>query len=130
MNQCASEWFFDKFLQVPEETEASTSRGPDRDPNQCRITNPGASSSVMDSNLFGSRSDLVEVGDDEAPAPQPCNPQLLTDPGNYQAVQKKNLDMFYATVAMSRVHPVSPTYIYIIFIVMESLLFLSTCNVT
>ncbi|WOK99418.1 hypothetical protein Cni_G08130 [Canna indica] len=118
MNRSASEWFFEKFLQVADESDV-----PDSDPNLSRnpngdpISNAGAPPSVAGSNLCVSSRDLRRVGDDEvvevkAPSaaifPLPSNPPGLADPEHCQALLKKKLDMFCAAVAMSRGSSANP----------------------
>lgn len=117
INRSASEWCFEKFLEVLEGGNVDPASASPHGPNLnvsgnydiILAPNSGASSSLVTASVCGSRGDLGRVGHHElgemkAPvAPQSSNPLELVDPGEYQALLKKKLDIFCAAVAMSRV---------------------------
>ncbi|XP_074588596.1 light-inducible protein CPRF2-like isoform X2 [Curcuma longa] len=115
INMNASDWCFDKFLDVVEGWHADPAAASPHDlnPSVSRnydsnlAPNSGASSSYVEANVCGSRGDLGRIGDHElgemkAPVtPQPSNPVEFVDPGKHQALLKKKLDIICAAVAMS-----------------------------
>ncbi|XP_042453309.1 basic leucine zipper 63-like [Zingiber officinale] len=117
INRSASEWCFEKFfLDVFDGGNANPASASAHDPNlnvsrnydSILAPNSGASSSLEAANVCGSKGELGRVGHHElgemkAPvAPQSSNPVELVDPGEYQALLKKKLDIICAAVAMSR----------------------------
>ncbi|RWW07520.1 hypothetical protein GW17_00029096, partial [Ensete ventricosum] len=100
MNRSASEWYFEKFLEVAEEKVAAAASG-------LPIPNADSGGGVReDGGRAGARETTsAKVEGNPAATVRPSDPPPAgVDPVAYAAMLKQRLDMYCAAVAMSRVH--------------------------
>ncbi|RZR74486.1 hypothetical protein BHM03_00037453, partial [Ensete ventricosum] len=99
MNRSASEWYFEKFLEVAEEKVAAAASG-------LPIPNADSGGGVReDGGRAGARETTsAKVEGNPAATVRPSDPPPAgVDPVAYAAMLKQRLDMYCAAVAMSRV---------------------------
>ncbi|KAJ8478447.1 hypothetical protein OPV22_022174 [Ensete ventricosum] len=104
MNRSASEWYFEKFLEVAEEKVAAAASG-------LPIPNADSGGGVReDGGRAGARETTsAKVEGNPAATVRPSDPPPAgVDPVAYAAMLKQKLDMYCAAVAMSRGSSVNP----------------------
>ncbi|CAL9098741.1 unnamed protein product [Musa textilis] len=104
MNRSASEWYFEKFLEVAEEKVAAPGL-PNPNPN------PDSGGGVREDGGRAGASETTgaKVEGNAAATVRPSDPPPAgVDPVAYAAMLKQKLDMYCAAVAMSRGSSVNP----------------------